>query len=50
MDGALIDKAVEDTIASGESTQIVTRSVGTNESNEVVAEFLITWSFKARKI
>jgi hypothetical protein len=48
-DGALIDKAVEDTIASGESTQIVTRSVGTNENNEVVAEFLITWSFKARK-
>jgi hypothetical protein len=49
MDGALIDKAVEDTIVSGESTQIVTRSVGTNENNEVVAEFLITWSFKARK-
>jgi len=48
-DGALIEKAVEETIATGESTQIVTRSVGTNENNEVVAEFLITWSFKARK-
>jgi hypothetical protein len=48
-DGALIDKAVEDTIVSGDSTQIVTRSVGTNENNEIVAEFLITWSFKARK-
>lgn len=48
-DGALIEQAVEDTIVSGESTQIVTKSTGTNENNEVVAEFLITWSFKARK-
>ena len=48
-DGELIEKAVEQAIATGESTSLVTRSVGKNENDEIVSEFKITWSFKARK-
>ena len=48
-DGELIEKAVEQAIATGESTSVVAHSVGRNENNEVVSEFKITWSFKVRK-
>jgi uncharacterized protein DUF4442 len=48
-DGDLIEKAIEETIATGQATSIRARSVGTNEEGEKVAEFFITWSFKARK-
>jgi hypothetical protein len=48
-DGEKIEAAIEETIRTGEGTGVVTRSVGTNEKNEIVAEFQITWSFKAKK-
>jgi hypothetical protein len=48
-DGALIKKAIEDSIATGEAKAIRARSVGANKAGELVAEFYITWSFKARK-
>jgi hypothetical protein len=47
-DGELIEKAIEDSIASGEARSVRARSTGTNEQGEVVAQFFITWSFKAR--
>lgn len=47
-DGKAINSAVEKAIVSGEGTTINCHSVGTNEENEVVAEFYFTWSFKAR--
>lgn len=47
-DGEQINDAVEKTISTGEPVTIKCHSVGTNESNEVVAEFYFTWSFKAR--
>lgn len=47
-DGALFQQAVEETIASGEARTVRARSVGTNKEGEVVAEFYITWSFKAK--
>ena len=49
VDGEKIEAAIEETIRTGEGTGVVTKSVGTNEKNEVVAEFQITWSFKAKK-
>lgn len=49
-DGDLIRQNIEDSIASGEAKSVRARSTGTNEQGEVVAEFFITWSFKARKI
>jgi hypothetical protein len=47
-DGNLFAKAIADTIATGESTTVKARSVGKNKEGDVVAEFYITWSFKAR--
>ena len=48
-DGELIQKTIEDSIASGEPRSIRARSVGRNKAAEIVAEFYITWSFKARQ-
>ena len=47
-DGSLFREAIEDTIATGEAKTVRARSVGTNTSGEVVAEFHITWSFKVK--
>jgi Domain of unknown function (DUF4442) len=48
-DGLLIKQTIEDAVATGEGKTVVAKSTGTNEQGEVVAEFLITWSFKAKK-
>lgn len=47
-DGDLIQKAVEESIATGEARAVRAKSIGTNKAGEVVAEFYVTWSFKAR--
>lgn len=47
-DGLLFQKAVEETIATGESRIVKARSVGKNKEGEIVAEFFITWSFKVK--
>lgn len=47
-DGALFQKVIEDAVATGEPKTAVARSTGKNEAGDVVAEFFITWSFKAR--
>ena len=49
MDGLAIAALVEEAIATGEGKSIASRSVGTNASNEIVAEIICTWSFKSRK-
>lgn len=49
-DGELIFKAIEDSVASGEARSVRARSVGVNKEGEVVAEFFVTWSFKARSV
>ena len=48
-DGALIQAAINESIETGEGKTIVSMSKGKNSANETVAEFLITWSFKAKK-
>jgi hypothetical protein len=48
-DGELIQKAIEETIADGEARMVRAKSVGKNKDGDVVAEFFITWSFKAKK-
>ena len=48
-DGALIKRAIEDSIATGEGKMVRAKSVGRNNAGEVVAEFFVTWSFKAKK-
>jgi len=47
-DGEFFQQAVEETIATGEARTVKARSTGRNKDGEVVAEFMITWSFKAK--
>ena len=47
-DGKTIREAVDRAKVTGEAQTVKTRSVGTNEAGETVAEFFITWSFKAK--
>lgn len=48
-DGAKINAAVEQAIATGESTKVACLSTGRNSAGEVVAECTFHWSFKARQ-
>jgi|SRR6185437_6927814 len=45
-DGKSMREAVDRAKATGEPQMIKTRSVGTLETGEIIAEFFITWSFK----
>lgn len=47
-DGQLIKQTIEEAIFSGEGKIITAKSYGRNAANEIVAEFDITWSFKAK--
>ena len=48
-DGAAMRTLIDDAIRSGESRSIKARSVGRNDKDELIAEFYITWSFKAKR-
>ena len=48
-DGLMIKKTIEDAVFDGQGKTITAKSTGVNAAGEVVAEFLITWSFKARQ-
>jgi len=47
-DGDAIFNTILDAINSGEGRSIKATSVGRNEAGELVAEFFIEWSFKAK--
>jgi len=47
-DGLLFQQAIEETISSGEARIVKANSIGKNKEGEVVAAFVITWSFKAK--
>ena len=47
-DGAAIQAAINASIETGKGQTIVCLSKGKNSANETVAEFFITWSFKAK--
>ncbi len=47
-DGRACKQAVDQAFASGKSTSFAARSVGKDENGEIVAEFVFTWSFKAK--
>ena len=47
-EGAAIQHAINESIKTGEGQTIVCLSKGKNSANETVAEFFITWSFKAK--
>lgn len=47
--GNYLKNTIEEAIATGEGKTFTATSTGKNAAGETVAEFLITWSFKARK-
>ena len=47
-DGEMIEKMIEESISTGEARTVRAKSIGTNIEGELVAEFYITWSFKAK--
>ncbi|MES1215098.1 MAG: DUF4442 domain-containing protein [Bacteroidota bacterium] len=47
-EGGTMQKAIEETVATGEARIVRARSIGNNDKGELVAEFFITWSFKAK--
>ena len=49
-DGKLIQQMVDESIATGEARSVRAKSVGKNKEGELIAEFYVTWSFKAKKI
>lgn len=48
-DGDLFQRAIVETLATGEPRTVRAKSVGTNKEGDKVAEFFITWSFKSKK-
>ena len=47
-DGGKMKEAIETSIQTGKGVSVQAISVGTNEAGERIAEFRVTWSFKAR--
>ena len=47
-DGPLIKQAIADAIRTNEGKTVTAKSYGRNSDNEIIAEFDITWSFKAK--
>nr|WP_294907229.1 DUF4442 domain-containing protein [uncultured Lacibacter sp.] len=47
-EGKQFEQLVEEAIATGEAKTIRAKSTGRNKAGEIVAEFYITWSFKAK--
>jgi len=48
-DGDLFRNAVDAAMNNSEPSVVRARSIGTNKEGEKIAEFYITWSFKARR-
>ena len=48
-DGSQIKRCIEEAIESGEWKNNKSKTIGKNKAGELVAEFFITWSFKAKK-
>jgi hypothetical protein len=47
-EGLMIKDTIEQAVARGEARTFRARSIGKNAAGLIVAEFFITWSFKAR--
>ena len=41
--------AIEESTATGEGRIVKARSIGKNADGDIVGEFYITWSFKAKR-
>jgi hypothetical protein len=48
-DGPAIKETIDQACATGKGQTIKTKSTGVNAADEIVATFLITWSFKEKR-
>ena len=46
--GKEISALIDEIISTGEAKKIIVQSTGIDKNGELIAEFLFTWSFKAR--
>jgi hypothetical protein len=49
-DGLIIRDAIEKAVSTGYGQSVTAKSVGKNKQGEMIAEFLITWSFKIKQL
>jgi len=47
-DGLKLKETIQKAITTGEAQSLTAVSAGTSETGELIAKFLITWSFKAK--
>ena len=47
-DGLQIKRMIDEAVETGEARTIRAKTIGKNEAGDLVAEFYITWSFKAK--
>jgi hypothetical protein len=48
-DGELFESAIQESIATGEPRVVRAHSTGKNNAGDIIAEFDVTWSFRARR-
>ena len=48
--GKLFQQKIEEAVTSGEPQVVEAKSTGRNSEGEMIAEFYITWSFKAKQL
>jgi hypothetical protein len=49
-EGESIKKAIEEAVKTGETRIVRARTIGLNKGGKTVAEFFVTWSFKAKTL
>ncbi len=49
-DGEALQQTVDDALVKKEGTKIQVTSIGRNQAGEIVAEFIFTWTFKAKNL
>jgi hypothetical protein len=47
-DGQMLKQAINEAMSSGKATSFAARAVGSDKNGDIIAEFTITWSFKAK--
>jgi hypothetical protein len=47
-DGQMLKQAINEAMSSGKATSFAARTIGSDKNGDIIAEFTITWSFKAK--
>jgi hypothetical protein len=49
-DGEALQQTVDDALVKKEGSKLQVTSIGRNKAGEIVAEFIFTWTFKAKNL